>query len=229
MDRLFFADAELRASGSGDQYVIEGRAVAYNKLSNWNVPVAGVCERIAPGAFREHLASDDHDVVALRDHQSSQILGRESNGSLKLFDRSDGLYFRIQLNPDVVAHRDLHALVKDQTVHECSFAFVIENPDTDQELSRGSDDDGKRCIIRTVKRAKIVDVSVVTAPAYGNNATSAQARAEEPVSSEFDDAAAALEAFAQAQTAKKKAEDEVRKAEEALRETRERFETVRLF
>lgn len=226
MDRIFFADAELRASGSDDQFVIEGRAVKYNSLSN---NLGGFREKIAPGCFRDHLSSDDHDVVALRDHQPSAILGRESNGTLKLFDRADGLHFRIQLNPAVSAHRDLHALVKDATVHECSFAFGIENPDTDQEFSKGTDDDGKRCIIRTVKRARIFDVSVVTSPAYGNSATNAQARADGAAKAEFEASAAALEDFAKASTAKKKAEDELRKAEEALRETRDQYEKVQLF
>lgn len=222
MDRRLSIGAELRASKSGDDFVIEGIAVRYNSLSNANVPMAGCRERVAPGCFRAYLAGDDHDVVALRDHDSSQILGRESNGTLKLMDGPDALRFRIQLNPDVSAHRDLHALVKDGTLADCSFAFAAE----DDDWSAGTDENGKRCQIRTLKRAKIGDVSIVTRPAYPS--TSASARAE-AAQSAFEASAAALEDFAKASTAKKKAEIEERKAEEALRETREQFEKVRLF
>lgn len=215
MDKRISIDAELRASGSGDQYVLEGRAIKYNSLSK---SLGGFREKIAPGCFRADLATADHDCVALRDHDPSQILGRESNGTLTLTDSNDGLRFRIQLNPAVQAHRDLHALVKDGTLHECSFAFGVESPD-DEEWEKGTDERGKRIAIRTVKRAKLFDVSVVTNPAYGNDATSAQARAEKIVSSEFETTAEALERFAKTSTEKKQAETDLRSA----------FEKVRLF
>lgn len=224
MDRRFSIEAELRASQTGDGFVIEGRAIKYNSLSKRNVPMAGMCERIAPGCFRASLANTDTEVLALLGHDPNQVLARQSNGSLKLTDGADALRFQIRLNPAIQEHRDLHEKVKSGLLREMSFGFVADKDD----YSDGTDDDGKRCQIRTVKSGRLYEISLVATPAYGNDATNAQARAEQ-AQSEFETSVAALEAFALAATAKKKADDEVRKAEEALRETREQFEKVRLF
>jgi len=179
-------DAELRVGASDDAMVIEGRAISYNKVSSTYI-APGCREKIAPGCFRGSIGKSD--VVALVNHDSSQILGRTSNGTLKLDDSGDALRFSIRLNPNVQAHRDIHSLVKDGTLHGCSFAFFSDEDDWEN----GIDEDGKRCRIRTVKRGRLQDVSVVTVPAYGNGATDAQARSAENVSD--DDTSALREQF----------------------------------
>jgi hypothetical protein len=56
---------------------------------------------------------------------------------------------------------------------ECSFAFVVDGEDG-QSFSRP---DLNGLPTRTIKRAKLLDVSVVANPAYGNGATQVDARA----------------------------------------------------
>src|SRR6266481_2808341 len=155
--RRFVIGAALRATRAGagdDALIVEARAVKYGALSLPGVPTAGARERIAAGAFRNTLASGD-DVVALFNHNQDAPLGRLKNGTLKLQDSPDALNFTIRLNPNVQAHRDLHELVKDGTVADCSFAFS----QADDDWSDEKDERGKPYILRTVKSAKLHDVS----------------------------------------------------------------------
>ena len=169
--RRLVIGAELRAENENSGLIICGRAVKYGALSQPGVPAPGCCERMAPGCFRESIAAGD-DVVALVNHDPSQILGRIRNGSLTLTDDSDSLCFSIRLNSTVQAHRDLHALVKDGTLSECSFAFRA----IDDDWTSTRDERGNRFQLRTVKSAKLYDCSIVTTPAYGDGATAAHAR-----------------------------------------------------
>ena len=169
--RRLIIGAELRAETADNSLIIFGRAVKYGALSQPGVPGPGCRERMAPGCFKDGIAAGD-DVVALVNHDPSRILGRIRNGSLRLTDDSDSLRFDIRLNPNVQAHRDLHALVKDGTLSECSFAFGA----VDDDWSAMRDERGNRYQLRTVKRAKLYDCSIVTTPAYSDGATAAHAR-----------------------------------------------------
>jgi len=167
--------AELRATrepeDDDEELVVEARAVKYGALSLPGVPMAGARERIAAGCFRDSLASGS-DVVALWNHNQDAPLGRLRNGTLTLQDTKDALNFTVRLNPKVQSHRDLHQLVSDGTVADCSFAFS----GVEDDWSDAMDERGNPYILRTVKRAKLHDVSLVLSPAYGDGATTAQAR-----------------------------------------------------
>ena len=171
MDRRDFINAELRAS-TGDEFVIEGKALSYNSLSVRGVPATGMCERIAPGCFRASLADPKSEVFAYLMHDPRQVLARTGNGSLVLKDGTDALRFRMQLDRNIQAHRDAFAAVKSGLLNEMSFGFVADK----DEYSDGVDTDGNRCKIRTVKSGRIAEISLVHHPAYGNEATDAQAR-----------------------------------------------------
>jgi len=158
--------SELRTSG--DEYALVGMAARYNSLSH---DLGGFKERIAPGTFKRSLEAGD-EVKALFNHDPSQILGRRANGSLKLEDTPEGLRFRCQLNPNSQTHRDLWQNVLTGLVDQCSFAFTV--PQGGDLWETGRDDDGKECQIRTLKNVDLLDVSIVTSPAY--EATSVAAR-----------------------------------------------------
>jgi HK97 family phage prohead protease len=170
-NRRFVIGAELRAAAGDNGMVVNARAVKYGALSLPGVPMPGARERIAAGCFRDSLANGD-DVVALFNHNQDVPLGRVKNGTLKLTDDKDSLRFSLRLNPDVQAHRDMHALVKDGTIGECSFAFS----GVDDDWTNEDDERGNPYILRTVKSAKLHDVSLVVSPAYSDGATTAQAR-----------------------------------------------------
>jgi len=163
-------NAALRASKTEDAFELNGRAVTYHALSQ---DLGGFRERFLPGAFTRSLASDKTDVRCYFNHDPSKILGRQSNGTLQLFDSPEGLNFRCQLDPKQQAHRDLHSSIKRGDINSCSFAFSAD-PDGDDWDDQKEERGGwfKR---RTVRSAQIFDVSCVTNAAY-EGATSVTAR-----------------------------------------------------
>ncbi|HWY20025.1 MAG TPA: HK97 family phage prohead protease [Candidatus Acidoferrum sp.] len=159
----------LRAVKNG-AFEISGVAASYGVLSQ---DLGGFREQLAPGCFARSLRSGD-DVKCLFNHDPNQILGRTANKTLTLWDGSDSLNFLCKLNPDSQAHRDLHASIKRGDISECSFAFAVE--DGGDEFDEAKDENGQRFKRRTLKRAKLLDVSCVTSPAYTGDATSVSAR-----------------------------------------------------
>jgi HK97 family phage prohead protease len=163
---------QIRAA-EDKKFMLVGRAVAYNKVSS-NQLAPGVREMFAPGAFRKSLASGK-DVVCLLNHnsQSALPLGRRSNGTLELEDDEDGLRFRCQLDSGNTQHRDVYRSIQRGDIKECSFAFNA----ADEDLIDG-EYEGERCKVRCVREADIHDVSVVTSPFYGDDATGVAARSK---------------------------------------------------
>ncbi len=172
-DRRFIQDVELRTSADDSILAINARAVKYGALSLPGVPVAGGRETIQRGAFKQSIA-EGNDVLALYNHSTAaqDVLGRVSNGTLKLQDSPDALNFSLRLDPKIESHRRIHQLVKDQTIAHCSFGFIP----TDEGWSNEKDENGRSYALRTVKAAKLCDVSLVLTPAYADGATMAQAR-----------------------------------------------------
>jgi HK97 family phage prohead protease len=169
MEKRFFQLSELRASKSGSKKV-SGYAARYNVLSHM-LP-GGFKERIAKRAFDKVLAGNP-DVVCTFNHDNNQVMGRTSSGTLQLRGDDDGLGFTCDL-PNTSAARDLHELVTRGDIKECSFAFMLGdedqdwNEEDDLENERGSSvGRAARVIVRTIKNfSKLVDVSLVTSPAY---------------------------------------------------------------
>jgi len=170
-DRRYVSNAELRVASDAGEMRLEGMAIRYNSLSKANVPAAGCREKISPGCFTRSLKGDD--VMAFYNHDGNALLGRTSNGSLRLMDSKEGLRFSVRLNPNVSLHRDIHALVADRTLHDCSFGFVADGDDWEN----GTDDEGKRCQIRTVKSGKLFEISIVGSPAYPSTDATARSLA----------------------------------------------------
>ena len=124
----------------------------------------GVRERILPGAFDNALARPD-DVRALKNHDSSQILGRTKAGTLELSIDERGLHYSTTPS-DTLLYRDTLTEIARGDLDGSSFQFVV----TDQNLIREGDD-----IIREIRDVQLYDVGPVTFPAYP--ATAAQVRA----------------------------------------------------
>jgi HK97 family phage prohead protease len=158
----------LRASPRGDSFEINGTAATYGVLST---DLDGYREKLQPGCFARSLQSGS-DVKATFNHSPDQILGRTSNRTLTLWDGPQSLNFLCKLNPASQMHRDLHSSIQRRDISECSFAMIVE----DDAWSTEKDESGQSFNCRTVKQAKLVDVSAVTTPAYLGNATSVVAR-----------------------------------------------------
>lgn len=107
-------------TGTGELPILAGRAVVYHARSS---DMGGWVDTFEPGCFDEFFATD-HDILAYYNHDSSLILGRESNGRLQLQLDEEGLL--VQVNPtDTSWARDLCNLVKDETVKGMSFGCYI--------------------------------------------------------------------------------------------------------
>ena len=88
---LHMHDIKTR-SADNDEKVIEGYFAVFNEIYRvWD----DVTESIAPGAFTDSL---NGDIRALYNHNTDQILGRTSAGTLTLKQDEKGLWGQIKVN-----------------------------------------------------------------------------------------------------------------------------------
>lgn len=148
-------DLQIRELENGKK-VIEG-LIPYNQRSEW----MGWYEYIAPTAFNKTLA-DGADVRALWNHDTTKLLGRVKNGSLRLTSDEDGLHIECDL-PDTQYARDVYNLIKDGYNNGLSFGFtVIQDRWEEQE-----DENGIRFPVCTLLEVRLFEVSFcVSFPAY---------------------------------------------------------------
>lgn len=133
--------------------ILEGHASVFGQ----GAELPGHVEMIAPSAFTRALADSHTDVRALFNHDPSQLLGRQSSGTLRISVDSQGLPFEIDL-PDTTVGRDVQVLAERRDITGASFGFI---PDEDEWETRN----GVRVRTHTSVGA-LVDVSPVTFPAY---------------------------------------------------------------
>src|ERR1700677_5090179 len=94
LERRNIKATEIRMStGADGAQVLSGYAVRFNSPS---VDLGGFTEVCAPGMFTRTL-KDSPDVLMLRDHVSSQLLGRTTAGTLTLTQDANGLAFSVTL------------------------------------------------------------------------------------------------------------------------------------
>ena len=151
----------VRSNSTGNGKTLVGR-IAYNSRSE----DMGFREIIAPSAFTESLKTNE--VFAYWSHDSSQVLARQSNGTLRLKDTPTALKFEADLDPNTTWGANAIAALKRGDVTANSFGFSVA-PD-------GSGDDWEvlpdGTILRTVRKANLYEVSPVSVPAYPSNAAS---------------------------------------------------------
>lgn len=154
---LDLADAEIRDDSESGRPVIKGRAIVYNVLSK---DLGGFREIIRPGAAATAL--DGADVVAFADHDRTRLLGRRGAGTLRLIDGPDALRYEID-PPDTSYVRDLRENMRIGNIAGSSFQFGMwPNSLRGQKWERRSDG-----VVREITEfRRIVEVSVVSSPAY---------------------------------------------------------------
>ena len=133
--------------------------------------VGGFDEVIRPGAFAETLA-DNHDILALVDHDETRLLGRTRNGSLRLQEARQGLTFEIDV-PNTTLGSDVLELARRGDLGGMSFAFRVRP--AGERWSK---------TLRELRAVDLVEVSAIAAwPAYGGtevHARSTDAAAARP-------------------------------------------------
>lgn len=157
VERRFLVSSELRAESQGDEMSLVGYASVFNSKSE---DLGGFRETVLPGAFARSIRQGA-DVKALVNHDPSMIVGRTKNGTLKLEEDARGLKFNVKLPPTQVG-RDLFQLVKRGDMDQCSFAFTAK----DQSWEDERDGNGDLYASRKLMDVDLMDVSMVTYPAY---------------------------------------------------------------
>lgn len=149
--RAYQADELRLDTTEGKSPIIRGHAAVFDLLSE---DIGGFRERIAPGAFAKTIQSAD--IRALINHEPTLILGRNTSGTLRLWEDIKGLAIEID-PPDTQAARDLEVSMTRGDINQMSFGFYTLN-DKWQKV------DGEW--IRTLLEVDLFDVSPVTYPAY---------------------------------------------------------------
>lgn len=144
-----FVPVEIRAELDGIR--VSGYAAVFNQEAN----IGGYFrEVIAPGAFTDAIGRDD--VVFLINHEGLP-LARTRSGTLTLTEDDTGLLMETMLDaadPDVLS---IVGKMKRGDLDRMSFAFF---PDVQEWDETGATP------LRTIRKASLYDVSVVTTPAY---------------------------------------------------------------
>lgn len=121
-------------------------------------------ERIKTGAFDDVI---NDDVRCLKNHDPNLIIGRTTNGTLRLNENTVGLHFENDI-PDTNTGRDTREEISSKLITGCSFAFTIAEEDWKYY-------DGDRLPERTIiKLKKLYDVGPVTYPAYQDTSVAAR-------------------------------------------------------
>lgn len=135
---------------ASEKRTIVGHAAVFDTITD----LGFFKERVARGAFAESIKRDD--IRALFNHDPNIVLGRNKAGTLRLYEDSKGLAVEIDL-PDTQWARDLRVSIERGDVSQMSFGFEVLDASWDVV-------DGEE--VRTLKRVRLWDVSLVTFPAY---------------------------------------------------------------
>ncbi|WGE65898.1 HK97 family phage prohead protease [Actinobacillus equuli subsp. equuli] len=132
---------------------LKGYVVQWDKPSEvlWGEFV----EKFAPNAFAQSL-SNGGDVRALFEHDSSKLLGRTSSGTLSLVEDGEGLRFSLDL-PNTQVGNDILESVRRGDISGMSFGFFPEVEEWDETQEPA---------VRTIKQAKLFEITVTSIPAY---------------------------------------------------------------
>jgi HK97 family phage prohead protease len=162
-----FAVPDLRylPGADGNPTRIQARALVYGAVSE---DMGGWREVFAPGA-----AELDPDLRMLYDHNTSNVIGRMSAGTLDALDDGSGIV-ATGYPPDTQWARDLLVSMERGDINQMSFRFLALEDDITWVPSETAEADGGY-VLRTVTKARISELSVVAIPAYPQTVALARA------------------------------------------------------
>lgn len=167
------SNIEIRESEEGVR-TIEGYAVKWEMKSQSMGYFLRFKEQFKKGAFTDSLTNEDQR--ALWSHDTSKVLGRTKNGTLRLYEDDIGLRFELDL-PNTTLGNDAYETIKRGDVDGVSFGFRMRKQEWDE-----SDPDN---VVRTISQADLFEISPVGFPAYPDSQVSA--RSEYPYKSYLEE------------------------------------------
>lgn len=118
-------DIKTRSEDESGERIVEGYFAVFDEIYTvW----PGVTESIRAGAFDESISQD---VRALYNHNTDQILGRVSAGTLTLKQDSHGLWGQIKINSKDTEAVNVYERIARGDITGCSFGFDIESEERD--------------------------------------------------------------------------------------------------
>src|SRR5699024_116559 len=126
---------EIREDDDGNK-TLSGYAVKWEMKSQVLGMFIKFREQVKRGAFLESLNSDDQRF--LWSHDTSKVLGRTKNNTLRLKEDDIGLRFEIDL-PNTTLGKDTYESISRGDVDGVSFGFIsqddeVDEPDDDMPL-----------------------------------------------------------------------------------------------
>lgn len=168
---LTASNVEIREDEDGKR-TISGYAVKWEMKSH-SMGWRSFKEQFKRGAFSESLTNDDQ--LALWSHDTTKVLGRTKNGTLRLFDDDIGLRFELDLANTTLGN-DAYETIKRGDVDGVSFGFRMIKQEWDENDTEN--------IVRTILKAKLLEISPVAFPAYPDSNVSA--RSHDPYKEHVD-------------------------------------------
>lgn len=154
IERRFVQAVECRAD-EGQKPILRGHAAVFNSVAD----LGRFKEIIEPGAFQRTIQEDAEDIVALWNHNPDFPLARMGYG-LSLREDETGLASEIEPDIETSVGKDVARYVANKSVRGMSIGFFIPTAADQRIEKRGGD------IYRIIVRARLLDVSPVTYPAY---------------------------------------------------------------
>jgi uncharacterized protein len=145
----------VRAKAAGGTIGFRGHAAVFSTRTWIGPPKFGFWEQVAPGSFASTLTTGDARMLV--NHDTSQPLARVSAGNLRLSEDVEGLAVDADMAPTSYA-KDVAVLLEAKVLREMSFGFTVAR-DSWKVLPDGTDQ-------RTLLEVDLLEVSVVTFPAY---------------------------------------------------------------
>lgn len=153
---------ELREQEDGKR-TLTGYALKWEMKSSPLGYMGEFREQFKKGAFKETLEKDDQR--ALWSHDTSKVLGRTANKTLRLSEDEVGLRFELDL-PNTTLGNDTYETIKRGDVDGVSFGFMAKRQEWDE-----TDDNN---VIRTITDADLLEISPVAWPAYPDSGVAAR-------------------------------------------------------
>jgi HK97 family phage prohead protease len=149
---------ETREEGDKSSPVIQGYAALFDVQTEIFSRYGPFKESIAPGAFKDTLASGKR-VVSLFNHDQNYVLGSTTSGTMRVMEDMRGLWIEVD-PPDTQVGRDVVEYIRRGDVQGQSFMFTITSEEWKFAQSKDEMDE------RRILGIDLYEAGPVLFPAY---------------------------------------------------------------